>query len=99
LLLFDEPFAALDDFLRQQLNEDLLVLWQRHNWAALFVTHNITEAVFLSQRVLVMAAHPGTIVRQVDVLLPYPRERKIRTDPRFVQLTEEVFASLRSAVS
>jgi NitT/TauT family transport system ATP-binding protein len=99
LLLFDEPFAALDDFLRQQLNEDLLVLWQRHNWAALFVTHNITEAVFLSQRVLVMAAHPGTIVRQVDVSLPYPRNRKIRTDSRFVQLTEEVFASLRSAVS
>lgn len=99
LLLLDEPFAALDDLLRQQLNEDLLSLWQRDQWAGLFVTHNIAEAVFLSQRVVVLAAHPGRIVGEVLVPLPYPRDRRIRTDPRFVQLTEEVFARLRSAAS
>ena len=54
ILLLDEPFAALDDMLRQQLNEDLLAIWQDYHWTAVFVTHNVAEAVFLSQRVLIM---------------------------------------------
>lgn len=99
LLLFDEPFAALDDLLRQQLNEEILRLWKHEGWAAVFVTHNIAEAVFLSQRVIVLGSRPSTIVRDLTIDLPYPRDRTLRADPRFVQFSEEVFALLRSAGS
>ena len=73
ILLLDEPFAALDDMLRQQLNEDLLSIWQEQRWTALFVTHNVAEAVFLSQRVLIMSAHPGRIVEAIEIPFGYPR--------------------------
>ena len=73
ILLLDEPFAALDEILRQQLNEDLLRIWSEQRWTALFVTHNVTEAVFLSQRVMVMRAHPGRIVKQLEVPFSQPQ--------------------------
>lgn len=93
LLLFDEPFAALDDLLRQQLNEELLRLREQYRWAAVFVTHNLAEAVFLSQRVVVMTA--GSIANVVEIPLQYPRDRLLRADPQYVRLVEQVFASLR----
>jgi len=71
ILLLDEPFAALDDMLRQQLNEDLLRIWQEQQWTGLFVTHNVSEAVFLSQRIVLMQPHPGRIAQIVDVSLPH----------------------------
>ncbi len=99
LLLLDEPFAALDDIMRQQLNEDLLDIWQQHPCTALFVTHNVAEAVFLSQRVLVMSHHPGKIVETIDIPFPYPRVPGLRADPEFARLVGEVATCLRSTVA
>lgn len=97
ILLLDEPFAALDDVLRQQLNEDLVRIWQQRQWTGLFVTHNVAEAVFLSQRVLVLSTHPGRIQAEVTVPFPYPRTTELRGDPEFARLTLELTQQLRSA--
>ncbi len=83
LLLLDEPFAALDEITRFRLNEDLLRLWQRHNWTVVFVTHSVFESVFLSNRVIVMTKRPGRIVADVPIGLPYPREASLRTAPAY----------------
>lgn len=99
VLLLDEPFAALDDMLRQQLNEDLLRIWHEQEWTGLFVTHNVSEAVFLSQQVLLMRSHPGAIVDVVDVPFPYPRSHQLRGDPRFAELTSRISCRLREQVS
>ncbi len=97
LLLLDEPFAALDDLLRQQLNEDLQRLWWDQRWTGLFVTHNVAEAVFLSQRVLVMSPSPGTLLDDISVPFDYPRTPAVRSLPDFARLTGEVSSRLRAA--
>lgn len=95
LLLLDEPFAALDDVLRQQLNEELVRIWLQHRWTGLFVTHNVAEAVFLSQRVLVMSQRPGTVVADVSIPFAYPREPELRSDPEFARLCGDLSRRLR----
>lgn len=97
LLLLDEPFAALDDLLRQQLNEELLRIWAAQQWTGLFVTHNVAEAVFLSQRVLVMSKSPGTLVANIVVPFEHPRDVELRSSPEFAKLTGEVSRCLRDA--
>ena len=97
LLLLDEPFAALDDLLRQQLNEELLRIWTEQRWTGIFVTHNVAEAVFLSQRVLVMSKSPGTIVADIAVPFVHPRDAELRSTPEFAKLTGEVSRQLREA--
>jgi NitT/TauT family transport system ATP-binding protein len=97
LLLLDEPFAALDDVLRQQLNEELVQIWMQHYWTGLFVTHNVAEAVFLSQRVLVMSKRPGTIIADVPVPFPYPRGPELRAEPDFAVLCGRLSQQLREA--
>ena len=97
IMLLDEPFAALDDILRQQLNEELQRLWWSNRWTGLFVTHNVSEAVFLSQRVLVMSRAPGTILESIDVPFSFPRTPRLRADPEFAQLTGIVSRHLRRA--
>ncbi|RLT04497.1 MAG: ABC transporter ATP-binding protein [Planctomycetota bacterium] len=97
LLLLDEPFAALDDLLRQQLNEELLRIWAEQRWTGIFVTHNVAEAVFLSQRVLVMSKSPGTFVADIAVPFEHPRDSDLRSTPEFAKLTGEVSRSLREA--
>lgn len=95
IMLLDEPFGALDDLTRQKLNEDLHRLWQKDRWTAIFVTHNVAEAVFLSNRVLVMSARPGRIVGEVPVDLPTPREPALRGDPRFAAYVRQIGEALR----
>ena len=97
LLLMDEPFAALDEITRQKLNGDLLAAWQAQAMATLFVTHSVYEAVFLSQRVLVMSAGPGRVIAQVAIDAPYPRDVSFRTSPRFVQACATLSQVLETA--
>lgn len=99
LLLLDEPFAALDDILRQQLNEELQRIWWEKKWTGLFVTHNVGEAVFLSQRVLVMSRRPGRILGEIPVPFDYPRKPELRFDAQFAAITGEVSSLLHAAAS
>jgi len=95
VLLLDEPFAALDDLLRQQLNEELLRIWGERQPTTVFVTHNISEAIFLSQRVIVMASHPGRIKATIEVPFDYPRSHTLRATGAFGNLVGEVGDLLR----
>lgn len=97
LLLMDEPFAALDDITRQALNNDLLAWWGARPMAALFVTHSVAEAVYLSQRVLVMAARPGRVVAEVRVDAPYPRPAGFRHSPAFADACRRLDEALAAA--
>ena len=85
LLLMDEPFGALDEITRNRLDSDLLALWQRKKLTVIFVTHSIYEAVYLSTRVVVMAARPGRIVEEVLIDEPYPRGPDFRVCTAFSQ--------------
>ncbi len=97
VLLMDEPFAALDDITRQKLNADLLQWWHGRAMAALFVTHSVAEAVFLSQRVLVMAVRPGRVVAEVAIAQPYPRNADFRHSSTFAEACRAVGAALSDA--
>jgi NitT/TauT family transport system ATP-binding protein len=90
LLLLDEPFAALDEFTRFKLNEDLLRLWQERRWTVVFVTHSIFESVFLSSRIVLMTPRPGRVLADLAIDLPYPRERALRTDPVYSERCRHV---------
>ena len=88
VLLLDEPFAALDDILRQELNGQLQRLWSEQKWTALFVTHNVSEAVFLSQRIIVLTKNPASVATVIEIPFQYPRTTNLRTTPEFVSLCE-----------
>jgi len=96
LLLMDEPFAALDEMTRHHLNEELLEIREAERWTAFFVTHSVAEAVFLSDRVLVMAARPGRIVADVPVPFAYPRGPDLRARREFHDLVDHVARLLRA---
>jgi len=97
LFFFDEPFGALDEITRERLNEELLRLFLHEQFAALFITHSIYEAVYLSTRVLVMSSRPGRIVAEYDIPFPFPRTDDLRFDPAFAELAGEVSHALRGA--
>ena len=97
LILMDEPFGALDEITRNRLDADLLELWRRQGLTVVFVTHSITEAVFLSTRVLVMAAGPGRIVEDVAIHNPWPRDDDYRTSPAFNEQVRHLQRSLSKA--
>jgi NitT/TauT family transport system ATP-binding protein len=97
ILLMDEPFGALDEMSRERMNMELHAIWRRTGTTVLFVTHSITEAVFLSTRVVVMSARPGRITAEIVIDLPVPRLFETREDPRFFALATEVRERLRRA--
>ena len=90
LLLLDEPFGALDEMTRNRLNEELLALRAQAPFTAMFVTHSVAEAVFLSNRIVVMAANPGRLHAEVAVDFPYPRDPALRARPDFQAKVNEV---------
>ena len=100
LMLLDEPFAALDDLARERLNEELHQLWQQHRWTALFVTHNISEAALLAERILVLSPRPGRVV--ADVAVPFAaseRTSALRGTARFAEFAASVAARAREAAA
>jgi len=97
LLLMDEPFGALDEITRHKLDADLLDLWREKKLTVVFVTHSIHEAVFLSTRVIMMAARPGRIVEEVVIDEPYPRKPDFMVTPRFAQYAKHLQESLLRA--
>ena len=97
LLLMDEPFGALDEITRNRLDAELLELWRQKKLTVIFVTHSIHEAVYLSQRVIVMAARPGRIVEEVLIDEPYPRGADFRVSQAFSQHAKRLQDSLLRA--
>lgn len=95
LFLFDEPFGALDEITREFLNDELQRLFLHENFAGIFITHSVGEAVYLATRVLVMSARPGRIVAEFEVPFEYPREPQLRFDPAFAELSGLVSEALR----
>jgi NitT/TauT family transport system ATP-binding protein len=96
ILLLDEPFGALDEMTRDGLNEDLLAIRQRDPFTAFFVTHSVAEAVFLSNRIVVLSANPGRMADVIDVPFAYPRSAELRETPEFLQLLAKTSHALRS---
>lgn len=99
ILLMDEPFGSLDALNRQLLQNELLEIWQGDRKTVLFVTHSIEEAVFLSDRVVVMGTKPGRVIEQIEIDLPRPRRDEVRTDPRFHALTDHLWELLRDQIA
>jgi NitT/TauT family transport system ATP-binding protein len=95
ILLMDEPFAALDEMTRDRLNEELLRLYAEQKWTVLFVTHSVAEAVFLSSRIVILAAHPGRVAHQVRVDLPWPRTAATRESKAFEEQVTQASRLLR----
>jgi NitT/TauT family transport system ATP-binding protein len=97
VFLFDEPFGAIDEITRDRLNTELMGLFVKQGFAGLFITHSISEAVYLSTRVMVMSARPGRIVASFDVPFAYPRTDDVRYTAEFAALTGAVNKALRQA--
>jgi NitT/TauT family transport system ATP-binding protein len=95
VFLFDEPFGAVDEITREHLNEQTQELFQTEGFAGLFITHSISEAAFMSTRVLVMSARPGRLIADFEVPFPYPRPPELRFEPAFAELSGEISRALR----
>ncbi|MHA1559215.1 MAG: ABC transporter ATP-binding protein [Alphaproteobacteria bacterium] len=98
LLLLDEPFAALDEFTRFRLNDELLELWQRFGWTVVFVSHSVFESAYLSERVLVMTPRPGRVAAEIPVANPYPRGETYRTTQGFNEVCGEISSAIGKAM-
>jgi len=96
LLLFDEPFGALDEMTRERLGDEVLQLFATRGFAGVFVTHSVPEATFLSTRVIVMSSRPGRVVADIAVDFDYPRRPELRFDPAFNRIAAAVSGALRS---
>jgi NitT/TauT family transport system ATP-binding protein len=97
LLLMDEPFAALDEMTRFKLNNDTLALWQAQQFTTIFVTHSVYESVYLSNRIIVMAARPGRMIADIAIDEPYPRTDSFRNTSRYAELCVKVSQALQKA--
>lgn len=96
ILLMDEPFSALDELTKAQLQDDLLKIWSTERKTVLFVTHNISEAVYLADQVVVMSPHPGRIKTTITIDLPRPRREELRESPEFLLLIRKAREALRA---
>lgn len=92
ILLMDEPFSALDAQTREILQTELLGIWSKTKKTIIFITHSVDEAVFLSDKVLVMGSHPGRIISEIPINLPYPRNRSL---DKFQQIREQIWEEIR----
>jgi NitT/TauT family transport system ATP-binding protein len=99
ILLMDEPFAALDEITRHRLNDDLLALWWQNRFTAVFVTHSVFESVYLSQRIVVMAARPGRVMADLGNAAPYPRDGLFRTSAEYAHLCRAASETLKEAIA
>jgi len=99
VFLFDEPFGAVDEITREHLNEETQLLFKQEGFAGLFITHSISEAVFMSTKVLVMSARPGKIVAKFDIPFEYPRKPELRFDAAFAEMCGKVSVELRGSHS
>jgi NitT/TauT family transport system ATP-binding protein len=99
ILLMDEPFAALDEITRHRLNDDLLSLWWQNRFTAVFVTHSVFESVYLSQRIVVMAARPGRVMADLQNDAPYPRDALFRTSAEYAHLCRVASEKLKQAIA
>jgi NitT/TauT family transport system ATP-binding protein len=99
VLLLDEPFSALDEITRFRLNNDLLTLWRRQRWTVVFVTHSVFEAVYLSQRIVMMSGQPGRIVSDIQIPADYPRGDTFRASTLYYEFCRLIFAELGRAMS
>lgn len=97
LFLLDEPFGTLDEITRERLNDELLRIFVARPFAALFITHSVTEAVYLSTRVVVLSTRPGRVLGEFAVPFDYPRSEALRFDPEFTRVAGEVSACLRGS--
>lgn len=96
IVLLDEPFGALDAQTRRELHEWLLDIWQVFNYTILFVTHDVEEAIYLSDKVVVLSARPGTVIKEVDIPFKRPRKKTLeRFSPEMIELEHELFNALR----
>jgi nitrate ABC transporter ATP-binding subunit len=95
ILLMDEPFGALDAQTRGMMQELLLKIWEEHKVTVLFVTHDVDEAIFLADRVVVLASRPGRVKKEIQIDLPRPRSFEIVTDPEFAAYKREILADIR----
>jgi NitT/TauT family transport system ATP-binding protein len=98
LLLMDEPFAALDEINRFKLNDDMLRMWQALRTTVVFVTHSVFESVYLSNRVVVMAARPGRVFTKIAIDAPYPRDQNFRTSIEYATLCRQASETLAQAM-
>ena len=98
LLLLDEPFAALDEITRRKLEDDLLEIWEKEKFTVLFVTHSVSEAIYLSQRVLVLSSGPGKIVYEKNIS-QYNSKEEFRGSKEFQVINSEIFEKLKSGVN
>ncbi len=94
VLLMDEPFGALDALTRVQMQDQLLATWSKEQRTVMFITHDVDEAVYLANRVIVMASRPGRVYRTIDVDLPYPRTETLRLSPEFARIRNDVWHSV-----
>lgn len=98
VFMFDEPFGALDEITRERLNDEVISLYRQKGFTGLFITHSISEAVYMSTKVIVMSRRPGKIQQVYDIPFAYPRDESLRYDPEFTRLCGEISVALRQAI-
>ncbi|WP_343314911.1 ABC transporter ATP-binding protein [Brucella sp. BE17] len=97
VLMMDEPFAALDEQTRMVMGDELLQIWERTGKTIMFVTHSLTEAIYLSDHVIVLSARPGKIIDRIDIDLPRPRTFEMTSEPEFIKIRNRIWEQIRTA--